>query len=113
MKTVLTISGSDPVSGAGLQADLKTFAAFDVYGLCVVTSVTAQNCRAFFCSHDISHQFVGAQVDSVIAQCVPDAVKIGMLSNRDVAEEVGRKINQYDLKNIFLDPVMIAGSGGH
>jgi len=107
----LTIAGSDSGGGAGIQADLKTFTALKVFGMSAITSVTAQNTDSVLGISDLSPEFVGLQIDAVVNDLGADAVKIGMLSNRDIIETVAEKILEYDLKNIVLDPVMVTSSG--
>ncbi len=108
---VLTIAGSDSGGGAGIQADLKTFAAHRVYGLSVVTAVTAQNTRAVTAVHEIPPAVVGAQIDAVFDDIGVDAVKIGMLSSAAIVREVARRLAARRGPPIVLDPVMVAKSG--
>ena len=84
MKTILTIAGSDCSGGAGIQADLKTFAAHNTYGMSVITSLTAQNTLGVTDVCDISPEFIGKQLDAVFGDIRPDAVKIGMVSNEEI-----------------------------
>ena len=107
----LTIAGSDSSGGAGIQADLKTFAALGVYGASAITALTAQNTRGVTGIHDVPPGFVAAQIDAVFADLKVDAVKIGMLSNKPTIEAVARGLARHHAKNIVLDPVMIATSG--
>lgn len=111
MKKTLTIAGSDSSGGAGIQADLKTMSAHGVFGMSVITSLTAQNTTGVKSILDVDADFVGQQLDAVFEDIYPDSVKIGMLSNRDIAKVVLRKLNKYKAKNIVLDPVMISTSG--
>ncbi|MBI4758282.1 MAG: bifunctional hydroxymethylpyrimidine kinase/phosphomethylpyrimidine kinase, partial [Chloroflexi bacterium] len=97
--------------GAGIQADLKTFAALGVYGMSALTSITAQSTVGVQGIYDLPAQFVGLQIDSVIFDLGVDAVKTGMLSNAEIIEVVAAKISQYRLKNLVVDPVMVAKSG--
>lgn len=108
---VLTIAGSDSGGGAGIQADLKTFTALKVFGMSAITSVTAQNTNTILGISDLPAEFVGLQIDAVVNDLGVDAVKIGMLSNIEIIETVAEKINQYSLKQIVLDPVMVTSSG--
>ncbi len=108
---VLTIAGSDSGGGAGIQADLKTFAAHRVYGLSVVTAVTAQNTRAVTAVHEIPAPVVGAQIEAVFDDIGVDAVKIGMLSGADIVREVARRLAARRGPPVVLDPVMVAKSG--
>lgn len=107
----LTIAGSDSGGGAGIQADLKTFAAFRVFGMSVITSVTAQNTEAVLGIEDLPPGFVELQIDAVLSDIGSDAVKIGMLSNAGIVSAVARKLKQYGCGNVVLDPVMKAKGG--
>jgi hydroxymethylpyrimidine/phosphomethylpyrimidine kinase len=111
IKIVLTIAGSDSGGGAGIQADLKTFAALGVYGTSAVTAVTAQNTLGVFGIQDMSPDFVGAQIDATISDIGADAVKVGMLANADIIELVANKLNEYKIKSVVVDPVMVAKGG--
>lgn len=111
MRCVLTIAGSDCSGGAGIQADLKTFCAFGVYGLSVVTALTAQNTTGVQGIMKVGGEFVVKQLDSVLSDLKIDAVKIGMLNEKDVVSIVTEKLLQYGQKNIVYDPVMYAKSG--
>ncbi|MBI3013512.1 MAG: bifunctional hydroxymethylpyrimidine kinase/phosphomethylpyrimidine kinase [Candidatus Tectomicrobia bacterium] len=111
MKIALTIAGSDSGGGAGIQADLKTFAALGVYGTSVITSVTAQNTQGVQGVQDLPAPFVALQLDSVLSDLDVAALKTGMLSNRKIIEAVAAKIRQYRLKCLVVDPVMAAKSG--
>jgi len=111
MKIVLTIAGSDSGGGAGIQADLKTFFALGVYGMSVLTSITAQNTLGVQGIHDLPPDFVGLQIDSVMQDIGADAVKIGMLSNAPIIKTVSKKIKKYQVKNLVIDPVMVAKGG--
>lgn len=111
MKVSLTIAGSDSGGGAGIQADLKTFAAFNVYGTSVITSVTAQNTVGVYGIQDMPPTFVGTQIDAVFSDIKVDACKTGMLSNAGIIEVVAAKLEEYDMEKYVLDPVMVAKSG--
>lgn len=111
MKKLLTIAGSDCSGGAGIQADLKTFAAHNVYGMSVITSLTAQNTLGVIDVADTSPEFVGAQLDAVFTDIYPDAIKIGMVSNEKIIKVIANKLKEYKAKNIVVDPVMVATSG--
>ena len=111
MKKILTIAGSDSSGGAGIQADLKTFAAHKTYGMSVITSVTAQNTMGVSDVVDLSPEFIGKQLDAVFTDIYPDAVKIGMISNEYIIKIIAKKLKEYDAKNIVVDPVMVATSG--
>lgn len=107
----LTIAGSDSSGGAGIQADLKTFAALGVYGASVIVSLTAQNTQGVTGIHDVPADFVRAQIDAVFSDLDVDAVKIGMLSQAASIEAVAKGLADHRAKNIVLDPVMVATSG--
>ncbi len=111
MKIALTIAGSDSGGGAGIQADLKTFSALGVYGMSVLTSITAQNTLGVQGVHDLPPDFVGLQIDSVMQDIGADAVKTGMLSNTQIIKIVNKKIKKYQVKNLVIDPVMVAKGG--
>jgi len=107
----LTIAGSDSGGGAGIQADLKTFAAFRVYGMSVITSVTAQNTLGVKGVFDISADLVTKQIEAVVEDIGADAVKTGMLSNKSIIEAVASCIGNYHLDLLVIDPVMVSKSG--
>ena len=107
----LTIAGSDSSGGAGIQADLKTFAALGVYGASVLTALTAQNTQKVTAIHDVPADFIAAQIDAVFSDLSIGAVKIGMLSRAASIEAVARGLVRHKANNIVLDPVMIASSG--
>lgn len=111
MKKVLTIAGSDCSGGAGIQADIKTMDAHGVYGMSVITALTAQNTTGVSSVSVVDAQFVKEQLDSVFSDITPDAVKIGMVPTAEIAEAIAEKLAEYDAKNIVLDPVMVATSG--
>ena len=111
MKKVLTIAGSDSSGGAGIQADLKTFCANGVYGMSVITAITAQNTTGVFGVEDISVKMVEGQLDAVFEDIFPDAVKIGMVSSPQIIEAIAKKLEKYKPENIVLDPVMVSTSG--
>jgi hydroxymethylpyrimidine/phosphomethylpyrimidine kinase len=108
---LLSIAGSDPSGGAGLQADLKTFSAFACYGMAVVTALTVQNTRGVSSVHPIAPEIVTAQMDAVFADIEVDAVKIGMLAQPNIAESVAKTLARARARNIVLDPVLAASSG--
>ena len=111
MKTILTIAGSDCSGGAGIQADLKTIAAHNLYGMSVITALTAQNTTGVFAIADTAPDFVAAQLDAVFTDISPDAVKIGMVSSPAIIRVIVRKLSQYRPKHLVIDPVMAATSG--
>lgn len=106
----LTIAGSDSGGGAGIEADLKTFSAFDVYGTVSITSVTAQNTEGVTAVHDLPSSIVAKQIDAVLTDMKVNIVKTGMLSNGDIIETVAQKIQEYDL-DVVVDPVMVTKTG--
>ncbi len=111
MRIALTIAGSDSGGGAGIQADLKTFQRFDVFGTSAITAVTAQNTRGVSRWEAISPELVRAQIDAVAEDLAPAAFKSGMLANAAVASAVAQAIRDHALRNYVLDPVMVATSG--
>ena len=108
---VLTIAGSDSGGGAGIQADLKTFAALGCYGTSAITALTAQNTVGVQGIHAVPAEFLKAQIQSVLDDIGVDAVKIGMLHAPGIVEVVAWAIDHYKLTNVVLDPVMVATSG--
>ncbi|MGN0359893.1 MAG: bifunctional hydroxymethylpyrimidine kinase/phosphomethylpyrimidine kinase [Hominisplanchenecus sp.] len=110
-KKVLTIAGSDCSGGAGIQADLKTMCAHGVYGMSVITAVTAQNTLGVQQVEELPAQIVEAQLSSVLSDIRPDAVKIGMVYSRKNVEAIAAAIDRWKLTNIVLDPVMVSTSG--
>ena len=111
MPSVLTIAGSDSSAGAGIQADLKTFAALGVYGTSAITAVTAQNTLGVTAVQEMPPDMVAAQIDAVVADIPLDAVKTGMLASASIVEVVAAKVREHALTNVVLDPVMVAKSG--
>jgi len=107
----LTIAGSDSGGGAGIQADLKTFAAFGVYGTSAITALTAQNTLGVSGVHVVPAEFVTAQVEAVVSDIGCDAVKTGMLATAATVEAVVAAIDALELPNLVVDPVMVAKSG--
>lgn len=107
----LTIAGSDSGGGAGIQADLKTFSAFRVFGMSALTAVTAQNSLGVQGVFNLPPEFVARQIDSVLSDFGVDAVKIGMLSTAAIAETVAERLRAHRQERIVVDPVMIAKSG--
>ncbi|MDY0150052.1 MAG: bifunctional hydroxymethylpyrimidine kinase/phosphomethylpyrimidine kinase [Kiritimatiellia bacterium] len=110
-RRVLTIAGSDSGGGAGIQADLKTFAANGCYGMSVITALTAQNTLGVSGIHPVPVAFVEQQLDAVLGDIGADAVKIGMLFSVELIAAVARKLRDYDAQRIVLDPVMVAKGG--
>jgi hydroxymethylpyrimidine/phosphomethylpyrimidine kinase len=111
MRKALTIAGSDSGGGAGIQADLKTFMAFGVYGMSAITALTAQNTVGVQGIFDVSPEFVRAQIRSVVTDIGTDAAKTGMLSNAGIVRAVADAVREYRIPNLVVDPVMIAKSG--
>jgi hydroxymethylpyrimidine/phosphomethylpyrimidine kinase len=107
----LTIAGSDSSGGAGIQADLKSFAAFGVYGASVITALTAQNTTGVSGIHQVPAAFVTAQIDAVFADLAVGAVKIGMVADLAVIDAIAAGLARWSPKHIVLDPVMVATSG--
>jgi hydroxymethylpyrimidine/phosphomethylpyrimidine kinase len=109
----LTIAGSDSSGGAGVQADLKTFAALGVYGASVITALTAQNTTGVSGIHEVPADFVTAQIDAVFSDLDVKAVKIGMVAQRMTIEAVAASLARWSPGHVVLDPVMVATSGSH
>ncbi|HMM88163.1 bifunctional hydroxymethylpyrimidine kinase/phosphomethylpyrimidine kinase [Bradyrhizobium sp.] len=107
----LTIAGSDSSGGAGIQADLKTFAALGVYGASVITALTAQNTQGVSGIHQVPAEFVTAQIDAVFADLDIGAVKIGMVAHPPVIDAIAAGLRRWSPKHVVLDPVMVATSG--
>lgn len=111
MKIALTIGGSDPTGGAGIQADLKTFKSFGVYGLSIPTALTAQNTNGVTGIYDLPSGFFSNQLDTLLKDIKPDALKTGMLSSSEIIKIIAEKIKQYSLKNLVIDPVTVSSTG--
>ena len=110
MKNVLSIAGSDCSAGAGIQADLKTFVANGVYGMTVITSLTAQNTQKVRMVEDVSIEMLKNQIDAIFDIIKVSAIKIGMINSKENGEIIYDKLLKYKARNIVLDPVMIATS---
>lgn len=110
-KRALTIAGSDSGGGAGIQADLKTFAAFGIYGMSAITAITAQNTIGVQAVHPVPLAMIEAQLTSVMSDIGADAAKTGMLGTADVVELVSTLIGRLGIPNLVVDPVMVAKSG--
>lgn len=108
---VLSIAGSDPSGGAGVQADLKTFSALGAYGMCVITALTAQNTQGVQSFQTVDAAFVAAQIDAIFADVRVDAVKIGMVAGAPIVAAIADRLRHHGARNIVLDPVMVAKSG--
>ena len=111
MKNVLSIAGSDCSAGAGIQADLKTFVANGVYGMTVITSITAQNTNEVRMVEDVSSEMLKNQIEVIFDEIKIDSIKIGMLNSKENGEVIYSNLLKYKVQNIVLDPVMIATSG--
>lgn len=113
MKKSLTIAGSDSCGGAGIQADLKTFSALGVYGMSVITAVTAQNTQGVFAIQDITPDIIKAQIKAIFDDIHVDSVKIGMVSKINTIKTIAEALKKYTPDCIVLDPVMVSKSGYH
>lgn len=111
MRRALTIAGSDSGGGAGIQADLKTFTAFEVYGLSVLTAVTAQNTLGVQGVHVLPPDFVALQIRSVLSDIGADAGKTGMLATKEIVAAVAAEVRTFPLSNLVVDPVMVSATG--
>src|SRR5262252_632484 len=111
MRTLLTIAGSDPSAGAGIQADLKTFAAFGLYGACAITAVTVQSTKGVESIAPLSADLVTAQIEAVAGDFAIAATKIGMLATAAIVEAVAATIEELDLPLVVVDPVLVSTSG--
>ena len=111
MKNVLSIAGTDPTGGAGIQTDLKTFEAHGVYGMAVISAVVAQNTFHVTGMQAMPADLVGRQIDCVFEDIRPDAVKIGMLYDKEIIHKTAECLRAHHAKNIVLDPVMMSSSG--
>ena len=110
-KTALTIAGSDSSGGAGIQADIKTMLANGVYAMSAITALTAQNTTGVTAILNSTPEFLAQQLDSIFTDIYPDAVKIGMVSDKELIRVIPRKLKQYEARRIVVDPVMVATSG--
>lgn len=109
----LTIAGSDSSGGAGIQADLKSFAALGVYGASVITALTAQNTTGVSGIHPVPAPFVTAQIDAVFSDLAVGAVKIGMVAQTETIAAIAQGLQRWAPRHVVLDPVMVATSGDH
>jgi hydroxymethylpyrimidine/phosphomethylpyrimidine kinase len=107
----VTIAGSDSSGGAGIQADLKTFAALGVYGASIITALTAQNTKSVLAIHQVPAEFIAAQIDAVFSDLDVGAVKVGMLGDATAIAAVAAGLERHRARNVVLDPVMVASSG--
>ena len=111
MKKVLTIAGSDSSGGAGIQADIKTIAAHQMYAMSAITALTAQNTTGVYGIMEATPEFVAQQLDCIFTDIRPDSVKIGMVSNSSIIEVIVEKLKEYKAEKIVVDPVMVSTSG--
>ncbi len=111
IKRVLTIAGSDSGGGAGIQADLKTITVLGGFGMSVITALTAQNTLGVHGIHEVPTDFIEKQFDAVAADIGVDAAKTGMLSSSEIMRTVAKKIEEYSIKKLVVDPVMVAKGG--
>jgi hydroxymethylpyrimidine/phosphomethylpyrimidine kinase len=111
MKTVLTIAGSDCSGGAGIQADLKTIEAHKLYGMSVITALTAQNTVGVNAVMPVDSDFISKQLEAIFEDLFPDAIKIGMLPDKEIVKVVAEMIRKYHPERIVIDPVLSSTSG--
>jgi hydroxymethylpyrimidine/phosphomethylpyrimidine kinase len=111
MRTALTIAGSDPTGGAGLQVDLKTFRSMGVYGLSIPTVMTAQNTLGVYEVHELPVDFFIRQLDMLLEDITPDALKTGMIYSSEIIEVVVDRVREYSLRNLVVDPVTVSSTG--
>ena len=111
MKTALSIAGSDPSGGAGIQADLKTMTMHGVYAMSAVTALTAQNTTGVRGVLECSPEFLALQLDCVFSDIVPDAVKTGMVASAPLIRVIADRLTHYQVQNLVVDPVMVSTSG--
>ena len=112
IKVAMTIAGSDSGGGAGIQADIKTFAALGVHGTCAITAITAQNTVGVQQAFPLPPELVAAQIDSIISDLPCHAAKTGMLATTAIIEVVADRIRHHQIPHLVVDPVMVATSGG-
>ena len=112
MKTALSIAGTDPSGGAGIQADLKTMTMNGVFAMSAITALVAQNTTGVQEIVEMTPEFLGQQIDAVFEDIPPDAVKTGMVASCGLIETIAERLRFYQAKNIVVDPVMVATSGG-
>ncbi|WP_300748077.1 bifunctional hydroxymethylpyrimidine kinase/phosphomethylpyrimidine kinase [uncultured Brachyspira sp.] len=111
MKTVLSIAGTDPSGGAGIQADLKTMTMNGVFAMSAITALVAQNTTGVKKIMEIPPEFLGAQIDAVFEDIPPNAVKIGMVASSSLIKKIAERLRFYKARNIVIDPVMVSTSG--
>ena len=107
----MTIAGSDSCGGAGIQADIKTITCNKVYAMSAITALTAQNTTGVFGIMEVEPEFLQKQIDAVVTDIFPDSVKVGMVSSAALIKIVAFSVKKYGLKNVVVDPVMVATSG--
>ena len=110
-KTVLTIAGSDSSGGAGIQADIKTITYFKCYAMSVITALTAQNTQEVKSIFNTTPRFIREQLNTTCSDIKPDSIKIGMLSDKKIIQEISKFIDNYKISKVVLDPVMVSTSG--
>ena len=110
-KTVLTIAGSDSSGGAGIQADIKTITYFKCYAMSVITALTAQNTQEVKSIFNTTPKFIREQLNTTCNDIKPDSIKIGMLSDKKIIQEISKFIENSKISNVILDPVMVSTSG--
>ncbi len=110
-RTAVTIAGSDPTGGAGFQADLRVFTGMGVYGMSIPAVLTAQNTGGVYRIEEVSPEMISEQLDVLLRDISPDAIKTGMLYSMDAAAVVARKIREYSLRNLVIDPVAVSSTG--
>lgn len=113
MKYILTIAGSDSSGGAGIQADIKTITSLGAHAFTAITALTAQNSRGITAVHKVPARFISEQLEAIMGDLIPDAVKIGMLYSKEAVREVARLIKKHCPPNVVLDPVLSASTGRH
>lgn len=111
MIPLLTIGGSDPVAGAGVQMDLKVFSSLGAYGLSVVTAVTAQNTQRYLTTYSLPYEIIEAQFEAVLSDIKPQGAKTGMLYSKDAVECVIKNIKKFNIQNLVIDPVILSSTG--
>ena len=111
MRKVLSIAGSDCSGGAGIQADMKTICAHNMYAMTAITALTAQNTTGVYDIMEVSPEFLAKQLDCIFQDIYPDAVKIGMVSNSELVCVISEKLQEYQVKNVVVDTVMVSTSG--
>ena len=112
MKAALSIAGTDPSGGAGIQADLKTMTMNGVFAMSAITALVAQNTTGVWEIAEVEPRFLGRQIDAVFADIPPDAIKVGMAATRELIEMIAERLRFYRARNVVVDPVMVATSGG-